>query len=76
MKEKRREGGEWPISGGSNYYYSFIIMGKQDNPLFEVTFVGGKLPALNLPSSSSSSSSQEIDMSEHTNWQEGNSTAT
>jgi len=39
---RERERMSIPLVGGSNYYYSFIIVGKRDNPLFEVTFVGGK----------------------------------
>ncbi|ELR20672.1 MIP2A, putative [Acanthamoeba castellanii str. Neff] len=30
------------LVGGAGYYYSFIIVGKRDNPLFEIEFAGPK----------------------------------
>jgi hypothetical protein len=31
------------LVGGAGYYYSFIIVGKRDNPLFEIEFAGPKV---------------------------------
>jgi hypothetical protein len=31
------------LGGGTAYWYSFIVVGKRDNPLFEIEFAGPKV---------------------------------